>query len=91
MINKLMTAGCVIALSAAAPVIAGEADKGTEMPAHSKSMVWVFGDVDSNKDKKITKDELDAKGANVDKFEEADINSDGSLDEEEFVAFSSEE
>ena len=90
MINKLMTAGCVIALTAAAPVIAGEAQKGMEASAQ-KGMVWAFGDLDSNQDKRITKEELDAKGGNVAKFEKADINSDGSLDEEEFVAFTAEE
>ncbi len=89
MINKLIAAGCLIALTSA-PVFAEEAHKALDATAQ-KDMVQEFSDVDANKDMKISKEELSAKGRNVAKFKKADINNDGSLNEEEFVAFSKED
>ena len=89
MINKMMAAGCFIAL-VATPVFAEEADKAQDTSSQQR-MMWVFGDVDANKDMKINKEELGAKGGDIAKFKKADINSDGSLDENEFVAYGEEE
>ncbi len=89
MINKLIAAGCLIALTSA-PVFAEEAHKALDASAQ-KDMVLEFSDVDANKDMKISEEELSAKGRNIAKFKKADINSDGSLNEDEFVAFSQED
>ena len=85
MINKLITTGCLIALTTT-PVFADETQEAKD-PAAQQEMKWAFADVDSNHDMKITEDEIKAKGQNLAKFKKADINSDGSLDENEFVDF----
>lgn len=88
MSNKLMTAGCLFILSAA-PVFAGDMNKDEVMTVEH-DMVWSFGDIDVNKDKKLTKEELSAKGAILSNFDKADTNKDGAIDKAEFVAFGEE-
>jgi len=89
MINKLMAAGCLIALTSA-PVFAAE-DQISKDESAQQSTGWVFGDVDTNHDLKVTEDELKANGKSIAKFKKADLNKDGVLNKEEFVAYAAEE
>ncbi len=89
MINKLMAAGCLIALTSA-PVFAAEEQITKEESAQQNTRL-VFGDVDSNHDLKVTEDELKATGKSIAKFKKADLNKNGSLNKEEFVAYAAEE
>lgn len=88
MINKLMTVSCLFILSTA-PLFAGDMDKDEHMTIEH-GMVLSFGEIDVNKDKKLTKEELSAKGAIPSNFDKADTNKDGTIDEAEFVAFGEE-
>jgi Ca2+-binding EF-hand superfamily protein len=94
MMEKLIAAGCVLLLSAS-PVFAddmGKMDKDVRDPA-MHGMKWKFGELDANKDKKISRQELVSKGAGMPEaaFEKADANKDGALDEQEFAALSKRE
>ncbi len=85
--QKLMAAACALALSAV-PAFAGEMDKGHKDPG-MRSMQgpkWQFGELDANRDNKITKQELTEKGVTLADFEQADSDQDGALDQEEFAA-----
>lgn len=86
--TKLMAVGCVLVL-AAAPAFAGDMDKDHKDPSMSV-MGKQFGDLDANRDNKISKQELTEKGISLADFDQADANSDGTLDQEEFAALSEE-
>lgn len=89
--NKLMAMACVMALSAAPAFAADDRDADMdEMGSGGHAMSWQFGELDSNRDQKITKQELNDKNIELDDFEQADSNGDGALDEQEFAAVSEE-
>jgi len=88
MTNKLIAAGCLMALTAA-PVFAEET-VNTQDVATQKAIASAFSDIDANHDMKINMEELSTKGVKLAKFKKADINNDGSLSEDEFVAYSRE-
>lgn len=90
MTNKLMTATCLFVLSAA-PVFAGDMAKDKNDMNVEHGMMWSFGEIDTNQDKKLSREELSAKGADMSKFDKADANKDGELDEAEFVAYTEEQ
>lgn len=84
---KLMAAACALALSAV-PAFAGGMDKGHKDPGmrSMQAPTWQFGELDANRDNKITKQELTEKGVTLADFEQADSDQDGALDQEEFAA-----
>ncbi|ALP54024.1 hypothetical protein Tel_13275 [Candidatus Tenderia electrophaga] len=87
--KNLMAAGCVLTLLAA-PAWAGDSmDKAHKDPS-MQGMEQQFDKLDSNRDNKITKQELTEQGVTLADFEQADMDGDGALDEEEFAALSEE-
>ena len=90
MIIRLTAASIVIAV--ATTVVFAEEEKVLKDSSTKQTQVQVFafGDVDSNHDMKITEKEFKAKGKNVAKFKKADINKDGLLNKDEFVAYARE-
>jgi len=89
MTNKFAATTCLMALIAT-PIIAEETNNASEQ-AIEKAMASVFSKIDTNHDMKINIEELGVKGVKLAKFKKADIDNDGSLNEEEFVAYSKED
>ena len=89
MTNKLVAAGCLMAFIAT-PTFADEAIH-TQDAATTNTITSTFSEIDSNHDMKINPEELNIKDGNIAKFKKADANSDGSLNEAEFVSYNKEE
>ena len=89
MTNKLIATSCLMAIATTS--IFAEDTINTADQATQKAIASMFRDIDTNHDMKINQEELSSKGIKLSKFKKADIDSDGSLNEEEFVAYSKEE
>ncbi len=89
MTNKLVAAGCLMTFIAT-PVFADEAINSTKQ-AIEKAIASEFNEIDTNHDMKINMEELSIKGVKIAKFKKADIDSDGSLSKDEFIAYNTEE
>jgi Ca2+-binding EF-hand superfamily protein len=86
---KALIASCGLIAFVVAPAYAGETQK-EDVTAGQKEVVLGFSDMDENKDRKISKEELIAKKGSIASFNKVDINNDGLLDEKEFVAYGEE-
>lgn len=89
MTNKLIMTSCLMAIVTTS-IFAEETLNPTDQ-AVQKAMASMFRDIDTNNDMKINQEELSVKGVKLTKFKKADIDSDGSLNEDEFVAYSKED
>ena len=84
-----LTAGSIF-LALATTIVFAEEAQSSKDTATQQTKVLAFGDVDSNHDLKITEDEFKAKIKVAAKFKKADLNNDGTLDKDEFVAYARE-